>query len=109
MKREFFFFYGTLRGKDKPTYWGEGILRNYEKHNLGLYPGIVRNLGSEVEGEIHRIPLSDIKNLDRYEGFISEGNPNNLFNREKVIVKMTEPLYGRIIECLVYTYGKELS
>jgi len=44
--------------------------------------------GRHVKGEVYRLRESDIKALDALEGFISPGNPGNVYERKAIPVSM---------------------
>lgn len=74
-------------------------------YNLGWYPGVKLGTDDTVKAELHTFRKSSniIDRLDAVEGFRSEGNINNLYNRE-VITVTTED--GMEEEAYVYEYNR---
>lgn len=74
------FVYGTLRHDVVPTNChivvgcggtlvATGCTVRGRLHNLGWFPGLVLDdHGPPVIGEVWRVPVANMKNLDRYEG-----------------------------------------
>lgn len=46
--------------------------------------------GEPVEGEVFRMAMENIKELDKLEGFISPGNPENVYERRQISVKLQD-------------------
>ena len=60
---------------------GRYCLHDYVMYNLGWYPGIVPQEGEAVVGEVYRVPIEQLPDMDAYEG---EGS---LYHRSTVTVE----------------------
>ena len=68
------FVYGTLMSGQRAHHFLEGgtlfgtwRLHGYAMYNLGRYPGIVKNEGHHVIGEVYEIPNTLLARMDEYE------------------------------------------
>lgn len=82
------FVYGTLMSGQPAAHYMEGCtllgrycLRDYAMYDLGRYPGIVEQKGETVVGEVYRIPVDRLPEMDAFEG---EGS---LYHRRTVTVE----------------------
>ena len=86
------FVYGTLLGGQSshgllrnPVFVGEAYLSGYSLYDLGDYPGIVEaSLQDRVLGEVYRINVTLLSELDRYE---DEGD---LYTRKTLEVTLSD-------------------
>ncbi len=69
------FVYGTLMHGERASYllkgyrcFGGYVLKDYAMYDLGAFPGIKKEEGKEVRGEVYWVPDSMIERLDEYEG-----------------------------------------
>lgn len=71
------------------------------------YPAILDGEG-EVVGEV--MIIEDYENtmeaLDKMEGFIGEGNPNNEYHKTLLEVELED---GRVEKCYTYCYNKDID
>lgn len=100
------FVYGTLMSGERAAgmlkgceFLGEGILNGYALYDLGPFPGIKEKDGTQVIGELYRIPDELIERLDSYEG---EGS---LYKRETVTINVNNGDYEGV---MVYVYLGEI-
>ncbi|NLL30475.1 MAG: gamma-glutamylcyclotransferase [Clostridiales bacterium] len=103
--REGFFNYNSyLSGKVISTRIGK--LKNADLYHMPYkgYPAILPGTG-EVIGEVMEIKDYEnvMKAIDKMEGFISEGNPNNEYNKKLLEVEFED---GTKEKCYVYCYNK---
>ena len=103
--REGFFNYDNyLKGKVISRKIGK--VKNADLYHMPYkgYPAILPGTG-EVIGEV--MIISDYENvmkaIDEMEGFISEGNPNNEYNKKLLEVEFED---GTKEMCYVYCYNK---
>ena len=107
------FVYGTLKvgGKFAGRYdefrktVKKGTIKGkmFSVHNS--FPGVLLNGEDTIHGEIHEYADPDgkvLSSLNRLEGFITEGNKNNLYNQRFVKVSTDEGEY----ECLMYEFNR---
>ncbi len=52
------------------------------------YANIEPQENETVYGVVYRITVEQLNQMDRYEGFLSEGNPNNHYDRQEVNVTL---------------------
>jgi gamma-glutamylcyclotransferase (GGCT)/AIG2-like uncharacterized protein YtfP len=84
-----------------------GKIKNVDLYHMPYkgYPAIIPGNG-EVIGEV--IEVSDYYNvidpIDKMEGFISEGNPNNEYNKTQIEIELED---GTTEMCYVYYYNKD--
>lgn len=107
------FVYGTLKVGGK-------FARHYDPHRLstkpgtikgtmfdilGSFPGVVLNGETVISGEVHEYsnPEKVVPSLDNLEGFNGDNNPNNLYNKEVILVTTDE---GEEL-CQVYTFARD--
>ena len=97
------FVYGTLMSGQRASGYLDGCellgrhcLRDYAMYNLGAYPGIVPREGGTVVGEVYRVPVERLPEMDAYEG---EGS---LYHRRTVTVKRRR---AKEISVQAYIYG----
>ena len=64
--------------------WGGGVA------------GIAVSHGANVWGVVYELSETDVAALDRYEGFVAEASPNNLYDREQMWVELTRADDGSI-------------
>lgn len=100
------FVYGTLMvGErrnglmDRAAYGGKYFLKDYGCYNVDNFPGIVKDKGAKVEGEIYFVPYPLLQVLDKYE---AEGT---LYERKNVVVCNPPAL----LSCQVYVYKGKVS
>lgn len=55
---------GYLAGKNS---LGSATLNGYGLYNLGFFPGIIREVGERVQGEVYEIDVSTLARLDELE------------------------------------------
>lgn len=101
------FVYGTLKKGHsnhkllkRSTYIGEATIEGYCIYDLGFYPGIKVEEGSQVAGELYEITDQVLKDLDRLEG---EGY---LYKREMTEARL---MNGERIETAVYVYNQSVK
>lgn len=104
--REGFFNYNTyLDGKVISNKIGK--IKNVDLYHMPYkgYPAIIPGSG-EVIGEV--MTLSDYDNVmkavDKMEGFISEGNPENEYDKKLIEVELED---GTKEMCYAYFYNKD--
>ncbi len=92
------FVYGTLKvdtGPEAFARYFDGVRLGSKPatvkgalYDMGYFPGVVFGGSDDVHGELHR--YSDFEKviaaMDRIEGYIGAGNPDNLYDRIKVVV-----------------------
>jgi gamma-glutamylcyclotransferase (GGCT)/AIG2-like uncharacterized protein YtfP len=101
------FVYGTLRQGDSRN----GILhesaclslnatlKGYEMYDLGAFPAIIKQKGSQVQGELYQIDEETLKALDYIEGH-RPANPESSFYRRVAVQAQTEE--GESLPCFTY-------
>ena len=106
LRKGFFNYEKYLEGKVakiKPA-----ILKNMDLYHMPYkgYPAIIPGT-SEVLGEI--IVVNDYEStippIDKMEGFIGEGNPNNEYHKKLLEVELLNT--GEKEKCYVYFYNKD--
>lgn len=106
--REGFFNYNKYL-KGKVTSRKIGKVKNSDLYHMPYkgYPAILSGTG-EVIGEV--MVISDYDNvmraIDEMEGFISEENPNNEYNKKLLEVELED---GSKEMCYVYCYNKNID
>ena len=107
--REGFFNYDLyLKGKIKSI--KPAIIEGYDLYHMPYkgYPAIFSGkqtiIGEVVELLDYKINL---KAMDKMEGFIESGNPNNEYSREIVRVKYTDD--EKYEDCYCYIYNKSID
>lgn len=109
-----FFVYGTLKV-------GGGLAKSFDGvrtsvkvgkikgtlYDLGSFPGVKLTGTSTIIGEVHTYTDSVLveKALDRIEGFIEKGHPQNLYNRRQIQVETDAGLET----CVMYEFAKDIS
>jgi gamma-glutamylcyclotransferase (GGCT)/AIG2-like uncharacterized protein YtfP len=71
------FVYGTLRRNEvnhyllaEARYCGTFVTPPYYRMvDLGAYPGVVKNGGTAIEGEVYEVSIQQMLGLDRLEGY----------------------------------------
>ena len=71
------FVYGTLRRNEvnhyllaEARYRGTSVTApHYTLVDLGSYPGVVKNGGTRIEGEVYEVTAQQMADLDRLEGY----------------------------------------
>lgn len=111
MKKVNIFVYGTLKKGfsnhkliERAKYIGDSKIDNFDIFKVGYrgsFPAIVKGEG-EVFGEIYELPFSNLKTVDRLEGYEGKKCSNNLYDRELIKVKMCD----KIIDAYVYIWNK---
>lgn len=104
--KDIIFVYGTLmKGHCNDhylrelKYLGIGRLNNYEMYHVSTYPGIVKNKGGYIIGELYEIDEKTLKRLDILE------NEGDLFLRKKLdVILDTEE-----IKAHVYVWNKAVE
>jgi len=93
-----FFVYGTLKvGGALAAQFDKyrencvkAVLPNYAIYDLGWFPGILKETGEEVFGEIHTYEEDEFKHVlnmfDRIEGYSAHSPGNSLYLRKVVTV-----------------------
>lgn len=105
-KTESLFVYGTLlKGErahhllDDSDFCGRFVLKDCSMYNLGNFPGVKRNNGGYVVGEVYFVSKETLEKIDQYE---SEGS---LYNRT-----MVKAINGDVEEiCYSYFYCGEVD
>ena len=64
--------------------WGGGVA------------GIAVSHGATLWGALYELSDADVATLDKHMGFVAEGSPNNLYDREQVWVELSRPDDGSI-------------
>lgn len=101
------FVYGTLMKSghmgssylDDEEFIGKYVLKGYDLYDIGHFPGIVKGEG-RVKGELYRVTLNKLTDIDRYEG---EGS---LYRRKMVQVQNENK---ENINAFVYVYNKSVT
>ncbi len=112
------FVYGTLKS-DKPAahlmagcdYLGETYLPDYALYRDQGLPVLVKDATSMVKGEVYKVPSPSpiLERIDRYEGFISEDNENNLYDRVKAYTVDQEMVYVYIFNGPLTTWAERIE
>lgn len=110
-----FFVYGTLKvGGVLATQFDtcrkkcvKATLPNYALYDLGWFPGILKNTGEEVFGEIHTYDDDDfdyvLGQFDRIEGYHEQHKEQSLYLREVVSVVDED---NNTVDCNCYVFNK---
>lgn len=114
MEVEKFFVYGTLKlggyySKIFDDFRESSMVAKLEKYSLfdlGQFPGIVKQQGGVVFGEVHEYSQQSIvrAEMDRIEGY-SGNNSSSLFIREKLPVILDN---GTEVIANVYVFNPQL-
>ena len=90
-EKQLLFVYGTLMSGRSAAHMLEGkvcrgtyLLREHAMYDLGWYPGVVRQNGEAVVGEVYEIEEDDFNRLDEYE------DNGNLYCRRKLQVERAQ-------------------
>lgn len=102
------FVYGTLmKGHgnhillENDKFLGNAVLKDYGLYNVSSFPGIIKQDGAAVKGEVYSISESTLKRLDTLE---SEGS---LYIRN--LVPVTLESANQIINAYVYVWNRDLN
>lgn len=106
------FVYGTLRKGERNHHFLDGAACIFEqcRTNGSLYdtnngyPAMKENKSSWIYGELYEVTESQLRAIDRLEGF-EDGRRDNLYNRTTI------PVYngsGEEIRAIIYTAGQTL-
>ncbi|MGG7142147.1 gamma-glutamylcyclotransferase family protein [Clostridium nigeriense] len=107
--REGFFNYDLyLKGKVKSIRPAE--INGFELYHMPYkgYPAVLPG-NNTIVGEVVEIEDYDstLKAMDKMEGFLEEGNPNNEYSRKLVQVKLTDDESSE--DCYSYFYNKDID
>ena len=115
--KEYLFVYGTLLPGKAPDHLreivsrlksvGRGSMRG-RLYDLGRFPGVVDEAGSEsrVVGHVFELPDDEgiLARLDEYEGYSVRDEQGSLFVRVRATVLLAA---GSEMSCWVYLYNRE--
>lgn len=104
------FVYGTLKDghsnnglMHRSTLIGEGLLDGYKMFSVhGSFPCIIPKDKSQVFGELWEVPMEDLPNLDRLEGYYSENEPMSMYLRRTGTIVNKE---GEQVEASFYVWN----
>ena len=107
-KYELMVTYGTLmKGNHNDRFMrnaelvGEGRFKG-DLYCLGGFPAVMHGEG-DVVGEVYRVPVGAIPDIDRLEGYIARTD-SGMYLKRKVAVQVG----GETIEALVYIWNRDL-
>lgn len=82
---------------------------------VSVFPGFHSAGDKEIHGEVWEVNRHTLERLDRLEGFLSENNPHNMYNRIKVkTIKHVEDVWiyewnMNLAEIISYKYNEILT
>ena len=65
----------------------------------------MRGRGKQVKGEVFRVPVSGLAQLDVLEGYKGPGNPDNVYERKQISVRMA----GEVVKVTTYVIADAQS
>lgn len=106
------FVYGTLRPQaaraSHSTFPHVGTATAQgTMYDISWFPGVVFGGDTKVIGDVLEVTPSELRSLDRYEGYDSSrpDSPHNLYKRVKIRATMVET--GKEVECWAYQYNRD--